>query len=144
MKTSALHTEDGTPRDDLDILLGEARARELVRVFDTTPVMTTAEFEKIFEGRVEQCRRVLIAKNQDYSRGKDKLHNFRSAAATYKTTPEQALMGMAIKHFQSLNDLCNDLGEGIHHSQAVWAEKLGDSLNYLFLLHALIEERYKK
>ena len=104
--------------------------------------MTAYEFEQVFEARVDMCRRVLIGKNQDYAREGDKLHNFKAAAGMDGVTPEQALRGMLLKHWQSLRDLLADLDRGQHHNMAVWEEKLGDSLNYLFLLRALLAERY--
>ena len=105
--------------------------------------MTGAEFEKCFESRVDLCRRVLIGKNVDYARGGDKLHNFKAAAEMDGISPEQALRGMLLKHWQSLRDMTNDLDKGIFSPMDIWEEKLGDALNYLFLLRALIEERRK-
>lgn len=104
--------------------------------------MTTDQFTKCFENRVDLCRRVLIGKNVDYARGGDKLHNFKEAAAMEGTTPEQALRGMLLKHWQSLRDMTNDLDSGIYHPMDIWEEKLGDALNYLFLLRALIQESH--
>lgn len=105
--------------------------------------MTYQEFEKCFEARVDLCRRVLVGKNQEYARGDDKLHNFKEAAAMESESPEQALRGMLLKHWQSLRDLCNDLDKGQFHPISLWDEKLGDGLNYLFLLNALVKERYQ-
>jgi hypothetical protein len=105
--------------------------------------MTTDQFEKTFEARVDLCRRVLISKNTEYARGQDKLHNFKEAASMEGQSPEQALRGMLLKHWQSLRDLCNDLDRDIIHPISLWDEKIGDSLNYLFLLDALVKERYR-
>ena len=105
--------------------------------------MNTEEFSRCFESRVDLCRRVLIGKNVDYARGGDKLHNFKMAAEMEGVTPEQALRGMLLKHWQSLRDMTNDLDRGMFHPMDIWEEKLGDALNYLFLLRALIEERRK-
>jgi hypothetical protein len=104
--------------------------------------MTQEEFEKVFEGRLEMCRRILMQKNVEYARG-DKLHNFKAAADKFGITPEQALAGMWIKHVQSIWDMCDDLELNVHSKRESWDEKIGDALNYLFLLHALLEERYR-
>lgn len=104
--------------------------------------MTYENFEESFEARVDLCRRVLIGKNAEYARGQDKLHNFKEAAAMEGQSPEQALRGMLLKHWQSLRDLCNDLDRGQFHPTAIWDEKIGDALNYLFLLNAIVKERY--
>ena len=103
--------------------------------------MNAQEFERCFESRVDLCRRVLIGKNTDYARGGDKLHNFKQAAEMEGVSPEQALRGMLLKHWQSLRDLTNDMDRGMCHPMDIWEEKLGDALNYLFLLRALVEER---
>lgn len=104
--------------------------------------MTTEDFEKVFEARVDLCRRVLIGKNTEYARGGDKLSNFKKAAGRLGSTPESALLGMETKHSISIVDMIQDLERGIHHPMSMWEEKIGDELNYLLLLRALLEERY--
>lgn len=104
--------------------------------------MTLEQFEKVFEARVDLCRKVLIGKAQEYARGGDKLSNFKKASGLLGCTPEGALLGMMTKHQVSVVDLIQDLDQGTHHSMAMWEEKIGDSLNYLLLLRALLEERY--
>lgn len=106
--------------------------------------MTYDEFESCFEARVDLCRRVLIGKNTEYARGGDKLSNFKKAAGRLGSTPETALLGMECKHSISIVDLIQDLEKGIHHPMDKWEEKIGDSLNYLFLLRGLLQERYNK
>lgn len=104
--------------------------------------MDYVNFANTFEYRVDLCRRVLVGKNAEYARGDDKLHNFKEAAFMEGESPEQALRGMLLKHWQSLRDLCNDLDKGQFHPIVLWDEKIGDALNYLFLLNALVKERY--
>ena len=105
--------------------------------------MNYISFSKAFEDRVDLCRRVLVGKNAEYARGNDKLHNFKEAASMEGSSPEQALRGMLLKHWQSLRDLCDDLDKDQYHPVALWDEKIGDALNYLFLLDALVKERYQ-
>lgn len=105
--------------------------------------MNAQEFEKCFESRVDLCRRVLIGKGTEYARGKDRLHNFNACAEVEGCLPERALQGMLIKHWQSIRDMIDDLDNGIYHHMPMWEEKIGDALNYLFILRALIEERHK-
>lgn len=104
--------------------------------------MTIEEFEKCFNARVDMCRSVLIAKSTEYARGGDKLSNFKKAAGRLGCTPEEALLGMENKHSISICDMIQDLGKGIEHAMAKWDEKIGDELNYLFLLYGLLKERY--
>ena len=104
--------------------------------------MTNEMFEKVFDARVDLCRRVLVGENTEYARGGDKLSNFKKAAGQQGCSPEQALQGMMTKHQVSIVDLIQDIDRGQHHSMHIWEEKIGDALNYLLLLRALLEERY--
>ena len=56
-------------------------------------------------------------------------------------SPERALAGMMAKHIVSLYDMCYADGETF--DMATWDEKITDSLNYLFLLKAVVEEGEK-
>ena len=105
--------------------------------------MTYEQFESVFESRVDLCRRVLTGKNTEYARGGDKLSNFKKAGGMLGTTPETALLGMVAKHSISIVDLIQDLEKGTHHDMSKWEEKIGDELNYLFLLRGLLAERYE-
>ena len=104
--------------------------------------MISEDFEEVFEDRVNKCRNALIRKNIEYARGSDMFSNFRKAAARQSCTVERALLGMETKHSISIADLIVDLDNGIEHPMPIWEEKIGDELNYLFLLRGLLAERY--
>ena len=97
--------------------------------------MNAQEFEQIFEEQVDLCRSTLVRKAQEYS-PVDRLSNFKIAATLAGVTPEQALGGMLAKHVVSIYDLIGDNSKDLD----IWNEKLGDALNYLFLLKALLIE----
>ena len=101
--------------------------------------MSPEEFAEITRKRLIRCEFVLTPKGQEYSRGGDRLHNFKKAAEIEKTTPEKALLGMAMKHIVSIMDMVEDLPALPTEEQQ--AEKFTDAINYLLLLEALIEER---
>lgn len=103
--------------------------------------MTQKDFDKLFDRVTGTCREILCSKNKEYARGGDKLSNFKKAAGAQGCTPEMALRGMWMKHIISVSDYIDDLEKGIEHSEAAWDEKVIDSLNYLFLLKALLKER---
>lgn len=103
--------------------------------------MTNKEFEGVFNRRVETLRKVLIQKAKEYARGGDRLSNFKKAAGAQGCTPEQALLGMWMKHVISIVDLVKDLEEGKTAEYELWDEKITDAMNYLVLLDALIQER---
>jgi hypothetical protein len=97
--------------------------------------MTHDEFNTIFEARVNECRTMLGVKANEYATG-DRLHNFKVAAELQSCTPAQALGGMLAKHIVSIFDMLAE--EDSHFVPEVWSEKLGDALNYLFLLDAVL------
>lgn len=99
--------------------------------------MDHKEFEQVFEHRANVCREVLIVKAAEYATEGDRLHNFKAAAALKGTNPAEALGGMLVKHLVSLFDM---IGSGEDYSREIWDEKIGDSLNYLFLLDAIVVE----
>ena len=86
--------------------------------------MTQKEFQAVFREQVRQCEGLLIQKAKEYTGDNpDRLSAFKAAAAIQDSTPQQALAGM-MKTFEL----------------PVWEEKITDSLNYLFLLKAVIKE----
>ncbi len=103
--------------------------------------MKSKEFEKCVETRYRKCIETLLKKSEEYADEFDRLHNFKVAAELQNCTPEKALAGMMCKHTVSIFDLINDLEEGKSIPLPLWEEKIGDSINYLFLLTALVEER---
>lgn len=107
--------------------------------------MENNEFNRIVEKRCAAIKSVLASKAKEYARG-DRLHNFKRAAAALRCTPEQALIGMYMKHQVSILDLVDDISNGYPPKMltAVTNEKVGDAINYLILLEALIAERVEK
>lgn len=104
--------------------------------------MNTIEFNKIIEERIKKCCDMLIKKADEYAT-EDRLHNFKIAAKLQNCTPEKALAGMMCKHTVSVYDLINDYDEGQNIPMELWEEKIGDSINYLLLLTALLKDKNK-
>lgn len=67
-----------------------------------------------------------------------RLGAFKAAAALQHCSPERALAGMLAKHIVSLYDMC--FAENTCFDMSTWDEKITDSLNYLFLLKAIVKE----
>ena len=85
------------------------------------------------------CADTLQRKTKEYTGDdRDRLGAFKAAAALQHTTPERALAGMLAKHIVSLYDMCFD--SDTDYDISTWNEKITDSLNYLFLLKAVIKE----
>lgn len=102
--------------------------------------MKTEKFESILNKRIDKCVKVLCAKADEYAT-EDRLHNFKVAAELQNCTPITALAGMMAKHTVSVYDLIKRQEQGLVVPKEMWDEKIGDHLNYLFLLTALIEEK---
>lgn len=104
--------------------------------------MDVKQFEKIVEARCKTIKNVLASKGEEYGSDRDALHNIKQAAkiSSKEETPEQALLGMWRKHLSSLLDIIDETAQGVYPIKAVRNEKIGDSINYLILLEALLIE----
>lgn len=103
--------------------------------------MKLERFNNVVRNRVASCVALLVPKGEEYTRGGDRLHNFKRAGRVEDESPERALRGMDLKHRVSLMDIVDDLDKGILPSQKTLDEKMDDSHNYLLLLEGLIVER---
>jgi len=83
---------------------------------------------------------ILGAKANEYARGQDRLHNFKRVALVKRCTPAEACIDGFCKHLVSILDMVDDLREGHKSSIQLWEEKIGDAINYLILLEALVKE----
>lgn len=100
--------------------------------------MDSAQFEKLVNKQFRFCYDLLFEKAKQYSIGTDdRLHAFKVAARFQRITEKQALLGMLSKHLVSLSDMVKSDAE---YDEAVWNEKISDSINYLLLLKALVVE----
>ena len=99
--------------------------------------MLQEEFNNIVTNQMKKCWETLFNKGNEYSVQGDRLSHFKKAAAVMDSTPEAALFGMLSKHLISLSDMCMDKRK---HPKEVWSEKITDSINYLLILAAIVEE----
>ena len=102
--------------------------------------MNVENFDKVVENRLKDIKRILGSKGKEYSSDTDRLYNFKRAAKMNNTTPEKALWGMATKHLVSVVDIIHDIDDGKAVSIDMIEEKIGDMINYLILLEALLKE----
>ena len=88
---------------------------------------------------MRRCADILKKKTKEYTGDDtDRLGAFKAAAALQRCSPERALAGMLAKHIVSLYDMC--FADGVSFGMDIWDEKITDSLNYLFLLKAIVKE----
>ena len=93
-----------------------------------------------FDELLQECIKTLEIKGGDYTVGagdKDRLYNFRTAAAGFDITPEQALGVYLFKHWTAVQRFCK---EGQVESEPIRG-RLVDVINYCLLLHKMILER---
>ena len=102
--------------------------------------MNSTKFNEVTAERVKKCLNVLCTKSDEYATDNDRLHNFKVAGDLQGCTQVKALGGMMCKHTVSVYDLINDYEAGKDIPIALWDEKIGDSINYLLLLNAMVRE----
>ncbi len=99
--------------------------------------MNQERFTQVVHDQLRRSELLLDTKGEEYNKETDRLAFFTKAAALQGETPAQALFGMLAKHLVSLSDMCQP---GVDSSMDRWLEKITDSINYLILLRALVEE----
>ena len=102
--------------------------------------MNTNDFNAIIREQIDRCENTLCKKAEEYATT-DRLHNFKAAAGLQDCLPTTALAGMMCKHTVSVYDMIRGLESGEEYPLDMWNEKIGDSINYLLLLSALVRER---
>lgn len=105
--------------------------------------MNQITFERIVREQLDRCNALLLEKGVEYAANAgpltdiDRLASFKKAAALQEETPAQAMFGMLAKHLISIADMVKTDTE---FPLERWDEKISDSINYLLLLRAIIEE----
>ena len=91
----------------------------------------------LITGTMKECSNTLTERAREYTHEDDMFHNFEVAAALQGITKEQALCGMMAKHIVSINDM---VWSGQEYTKEKWQEKIGDGINYLLILSAMVKE----
>jgi hypothetical protein len=99
--------------------------------------MDAKTFNDIVETQIALSTEVLVKKADEYATD-DRLHNFRVAGAIQGVDSVTALAGMMAKHSVSIYDMIADTSLGERFTLEMWEEKIGDHINYLLLLKALV------
>ena len=105
--------------------------------------MTSEKFNQLLEETLDKCKNTLGVKAEEYATS-DRLHNFKIAATLQGCSPMTALAGMMAKHTVSVYDLIGRVEYGVDVPLELWDEKIGDHINYLILLSALVREEGAK
>jgi hypothetical protein len=103
-------------------------------------------FETIIQNRLEDVRKRLLLKGEEYIRNEDMLHNFNRAAEMRRTTSLEALQGFLDKHLVSWLDIVDDIAKAKsmaeipHITRELINEKLGDIICYFFLAECAMDD----
>lgn len=103
--------------------------------------MTNEDFMKLWHREIHHLTRMQERKGDEYSRGEDRLSNFKRGASFRNTTPEDYLAGLVAKQQISLQDMVQDTKTGMFGKPELWREKISDIIIYGILLLAIVEER---
>ena len=76
----------------------------------------------------------------EYQRNNNPFHNFDKGVKITNKSREDVIWGFALKHFISIQDIKDDLKNGIIPSEELLDEKYGDLINYLLFEKASILE----
>lgn len=102
--------------------------------------MTYSTFNAILAERIAKIKAVMEAKGKEYCPSEDRLHNFKRGAALIDQTEAQVCVGYMTKQLVSVFDLVTAEARGDLLDTAMIDEKIGDCINYLILLEAILKE----
>jgi len=107
-----------------------------------------SEFESLCDSLLSDARKnIMVKKGREYAGDEDRLANFKRGAANCGVKPETVLYVYLSKHIDSLSTFIRDLeksdslGSVEEKLSEPIAERIKDAINYLLLLHGLIQER---
>lgn len=105
--------------------------------------MTREEFSKKVEKRIDLIRQTLLTKHKEYAKDDNVFRNFDEAAGGFSlhSTSAEVLWSYMTKHLVSIKDI---VAEGKPVRPEVVSEKIGDVINYLILLEAMLNEQGEK
>lgn len=99
--------------------------------------MNYNDFNKLVDEQFNVCKELLETKGKEYAPDTaDRLSAFKTASCMLHRTPIQALGGQMSKHTISIYEMI----EQGNKDQSLWLEKITDSMNYLLLLKALLQD----
>lgn len=105
--------------------------------------MTREEFTNKVEKRIDLIRQTLLTKHKEYAKDDNVFRNFDEAAGGFSlhSTSSEVLWSYMTKHLVSIKDIVADKKPV---DTAVVSEKIGDVINYLILLEAMLNQQGEK
>ena len=105
--------------------------------------MTREDFSRRVEKRIDLVRQSLLTKHKEYAKDDNVFRNFDEAAGglSLHSTSAEVLWSYMTKHLVSIKDIVAD---NKPVDPAVVSEKIGDVINYLILLEAMLNQQGEK
>jgi hypothetical protein len=102
--------------------------------------MTREDFSNRVEKRIDLVRQTLLTKHKEYAADDNVFRNFDEAAGglSLHSTSAEVLWSYMTKHLVSIKDIVSD---NVPVTNGIVSEKIGDVINYLILLEAMLNER---
>jgi len=99
--------------------------------------MNRQTFDELVKTQLQKSEEVLTTKGNEYALGVDRLDHFKKSAILMNCSVKQAIFNMLVKHLISISDMVSSEKK---FDDLKWDEKIIDSINYLLILRAAIEE----
>lgn len=105
--------------------------------------MTREDFSRRVEKRIDLVRQTLLTKHKEYAKDDNVFRNFDEAAGglSLHGSSAEVLWSYMTKHLVSIKDIVAD---NKPVDPAVASEKIGDVINYLILLEAMLNQQGEK
>jgi hypothetical protein len=105
--------------------------------------MTREDFSRRVEKRIDLVRQTLLTKHKEYAKDDNVFRNFDEAAGglSLHSTSAEVLWSYMTKHLVSIKDIVSDNKSA---DPAIVSEKIGDIINYLILLEAMLNQQGEK
>lgn len=105
--------------------------------------MTREDFSRRVEKRVDLIRQTLLTKHKEYAKDDNVFRNFDEAAGglSLHGSSAEVLWSYMTKHLVSIKDIVADKKPV---DASVVSEKIGDVVNYLILLEAMLNQQGEK
>ena len=105
--------------------------------------MTREDFSNRVEKRIDLVRQSLLTKHKEYAKDDNVFRNFDEAAGglSLHGSSAEVLWSYMTKHLTSIKDIVADKKPV---DPAVVSEKIGDVINYLILLEAMLNQQGEK
>lgn len=105
--------------------------------------MTREDFSRRVEKRIDLVRQTLLTKHKEYAKDDNVFRNFDEAAGglSLHGTSAEVLWSYMTKHLVSIKDIVADNKSA---DPTTVSEKIGDVINYLILLEAMLNQQGEK